>query len=52
MTAAEAIPDAVAPLRIAVAQMRMCWEGDDNTATVIAAIERAAAEGAQFALFP
>lgn len=39
-------------LRIAVCQLRMAWEGDDNTATACAAIALAAREGARVALLP
>jgi predicted amidohydrolase len=49
MTTAATRDDA---LRIAVCQVRMAWEGDDNTATACAAIALAAREGARIALLP
>lgn len=49
MTTATARDDA---LRIAICQVRMAWEGDDNTATACAAIALAASEGARIASLP
>lgn len=40
------------PLRIGLCQLRMAWDGDDNTAGVLQALAQAAAQGAQVCLFP
>ena len=39
------------PLRLAIAQTRMHWNGDDNTATTLAALAQAAARGAAMCVF-
>ncbi len=40
------------PPRLALCQMRMHWTGDENTASIVAWMQRAADAGADIALFP
>ncbi len=40
------------PIRVAVCQLRMNWQGDQNTASIIKQLEVAASKGAGICLFP
>jgi predicted amidohydrolase len=42
----------VAPLRIAIGQLNMCWSGEENTRAIVRALALAAAQGAQVCVFP